>query len=51
MRENKDLQIKFRLTASQKKAIEQYCAANDLTISEFLRQVINEYLNGGNKNG
>lgn len=48
MKENKDFQIKFRLTASQKQAIEEYCQAHNLSVSEFLRMAANEILN---KNG
>lgn len=45
MKENKDFQIKFRLTASQKQAIEEYCQAHNLSVSEFLRMAVNEFLN------
>lgn len=37
MKEKKDMQIKFRLSAALKAQIEDYCAANDLNVSEFLR--------------
>ena len=33
MKENKDIQIKFRLTASQKERIDKYCEANGLNVS------------------
>lgn len=46
MKENKDLQIKVRITASQKAQIENYCAANALNISQFLRLAIKEFLGG-----
>ena len=50
MKENKDVQIKFRLTASQKEKIEKYCELSGLNVSQFLRLAVDEYLNGGNKN-
>lgn len=43
MKENKEFQIKFRLTASQKAQIEEYCAANALNISQFLRLAVAEF--------
>ena len=48
MKENKTVQIKFRLTESQKEQVEQYCEAHDITISELMRQALNEYLGGKN---
>ena len=44
MKENKDIQIKVRVTATEKEMIERYCDANDLTISQFLRMAINEVI-------
>ena len=44
MNENKDKQIKFRLTASLKAQVEQYCAAQSITISEFMRIAVQEIL-------
>lgn len=44
MNENKECQIKFRLTARQKEQIGAYCAANGLNISEFLRLAASELL-------
>ena len=44
MKQNKDVQIKFRLTASLKAQIEAYCAAQALTISEFMRVAVQEFL-------
>lgn len=46
MRENKDIQIKVRVTATEKERIDQYCAANDLTMSQFLRLAFEELLGG-----
>ena len=50
MKENKDVQLKFRLTTSQKTQIENYCATHNITVSEFLRMTVNEFL-GGKQNG
>lgn len=49
MKENKSVQIKCRLTESQKDQLEKYCAAHDLTISEAMRLAITELVNGGVK--
>ena len=46
MKENKDCQIKVRITASQKEEIERYCEINGLTISQFLRMAMEETLGG-----
>lgn len=45
MKENKTVQIKFRLTESQKKEIEEYAAAQGLNISEVVRLALQELLN------
>lgn len=45
MKENKTVQVKVRLTESQKAQLEKYCAANALNISEALRLALNELLN------
>lgn len=45
MKENKTVQIKFRLTESQKKQVEEYAAANDLNISEVMRLAVEEFFN------
>lgn len=37
MKENKSVQIKCRLTESQKKQVEEYAAAANLNISEVIR--------------
>lgn len=44
MKEVKDIQIKVRVTKSEKEMIEAYCANNDLTVSTFLRLAINELM-------
>lgn len=49
MKENKNVQIKFRLTESLKQQIEDYCAAHNLNISEAMRLAVIELLNGGKK--
>ena len=49
MKENKECQIKCRITASQKQELEQYCAAAGLSISAAMRLAINELTNGGYK--
>lgn len=48
MKETKDLQIKVRITASQKAQIEEYCAASGLNTSQLVRLALEEIL-GGNK--
>lgn len=45
MKEVKDIQIKVRITPTEKEEIMEYCEASDLTISQFLRMAINEVLN------
>ena len=47
MRENKTVQVKVRLTESQKAQLIEYCEANELNISEAIRLALNELLNGG----
>lgn len=44
MKENKECQIKVRITAVQKEQIERYCEMNDLNVSQFLRMAINEII-------
>lgn len=51
MKENKTVQIKVRLTESQKRQLLNYCEANALNISEAIRLALNELLNGGKNNG
>jgi hypothetical protein len=43
MKENKAVQIKFRLTESQKKRVEEYAAAHDLNVSEVMRLALKEF--------
>jgi predicted DNA binding CopG/RHH family protein len=50
MKENKDTQIKVRITTSQKERLDKYCEASGLNLSQFLRMAINEILNGGRQN-
>lgn len=50
MKENKTVQIKFRLTESQKAQLEKYCESNALNISEAMRLAIAELINGGINN-
>ncbi len=45
MKENKTVQIKFRLTESQKKQVEEYAAAAGMNVSEVMRLALNELLN------
>lgn len=44
MKENKDCQIKVRITAVQKEEIERYCEAHELNVSQFLRLAIDEII-------
>lgn len=46
MKENKECQIKVRVTANQKERIDKYCEVNGLNLSQFLRLAINEILGG-----
>lgn len=43
-KENKDCQIKVRITAVQKEKIERYCEAHELNVSQFLRMAIDEII-------
>ena len=44
MKENKAVHIKFRLTESQKKAIEEYAARANMNMSEVMRLALKEFL-------
>lgn len=44
MKENKDYQIKVRLTATEKDAVNNYCEKHGMTVSEFLRTAIENKL-------
>lgn len=37
MKENKDYQIKCRLTQKEKERVFEYCERHDITLSEFIR--------------
>ena len=50
MKEIKDIQIKVRITPTEKEKIMEYCEINNLTVSQFLRMAISEVL-GGRNNG
>ena len=45
MKENKECQIKVRITAVQKEQIERYCETHGMNVSQFLRMAIDETLN------
>lgn len=45
MKENKEEQIKVRITPTEKEKIMEYCEINNLTVSQFLRMAISEVLN------
>ena len=49
MKENKDYQVKVRLTQTERLQVQEYATAQEMTISEVVRQALKEYL-GGNKN-
>ena len=44
MKENKSIQIKVRITPTEKKLIDEYIAGKDINLSEFMRMAINEAL-------
>lgn len=46
MKEIKEVQIKVRVTPTEKKEIMEYCKLNELTVSQFLRMAIEEVLGG-----
>lgn len=50
MRENKSVQIKVRITPTEKEKLQEYCESRDLTISQCVRYAIKELL-GGKQNG
>lgn len=45
MKENKDVQVKFRLTTALKEQIDAYCETHGLNVSQFLRMACEEVLN------
>lgn len=44
MKENKSVQIKVRITPTEKKLIDEYIAGKDINLSEFMRMAINNTL-------
>ena len=44
LKENKNYQIKVRLTATEKEAVNNYCEKHGMTVSEFLRAAIENKL-------
>lgn len=50
IKENRDYQLKVRLTNSEKENVINYAAAHNITISELVRAAIQRYL-GGKENG
>ena len=44
MEERKDIQIKVRITATEKSKIAGYCEEHKLSISDFLRAAIHKIL-------
>lgn len=43
--ENKTIQIKVRVSETDKEIIDEYCAVYGLTLSNFLREAITEKIN------
>ena len=43
-KEKKDCQLKFRLTKKLNERIAAYCEKYDLSVSEFIRKAIEDYL-------
>lgn len=46
MRENKDYQLKVRLTQAEKNALQKYAGEHNLTISEVVRQALYRIVGG-----
>jgi uncharacterized protein (DUF1778 family) len=44
MKTNDELRLTFKAPASMKQEIEQAAAANDLTVSQFIRLAVREFL-------
>ena len=42
--EGKTEQISFRLKPEEKKRLEDYCAANDIPVSQLIRKIIKDYM-------
>lgn len=43
-KENKNCYVRVRITKSERDQIEAYCAKHDLSISEFMRLAIEEFI-------
>lgn len=50
MKENRDYQLKVRLTSSERDLLVEKAAAAGMNISEFVRVALYQFI-GGNKNG
>lgn len=50
MKENREYQLKVRLTNSEKEMLQKKAESANITISEFVRAAIYQFI-GGNKNG
>lgn len=48
-KELKNVEIKARITKSQKEAIDEYCEVNETNVSDFIRECIAERLNSKEK--
>lgn len=48
MKENKEFQLKVRVTSSEKEKINVYCENHNLSISDFLRIAANKLLKEDN---
>ncbi len=44
MKETKDKQLKFRVSASEKEKIEKYAEDHNMTVSELLRAALNRFI-------
>ena len=49
MKENRDYQLKVRLTNSEKELLVEKAAAAGITISEFVRAALYQYIGGKTK--
>lgn len=46
MKENKSVQVKVRITPTEKDKLQEYCRANEITVSQFIRNAITEFFGG-----
>lgn len=46
MKENKSVQVKVRITPTEKDKLQEYCRANDITVSQCIRNAITEFFGG-----